>query len=356
MIKSHFRLLLWLIIVVSLLRPAPLTAFEADKNSDSGSQTTAVNNAKDTSPASEGKGGPVIRTFGDKGGVTTEVTSETKGTLSEENRRQVAVLTAQVFLHIDEGRQAVDADDLVAAKSEVDKARRALQAVRALLPTTTVHTKTTAPDGTAIYEDERETQEDRVPLFEGMLSSKTLAPIVAAKQAVADGADGEAGEVEGVRLVRSETVTTEVMADLDVVEGQLARATKALQDNKPENAIEALATAQVRGVEFRFKKEDTPLAEARDAMWLAKRALEENNAAQAQANLRVARQALRLYREVASNERQQDVDNMLKEVDQLEGKLGKETAQKPATQSERAEQGESTTHWWERINDWFRRR
>lgn len=356
MIKSQLRQLLWLIIVVSLFRPAPLAAFEADKKADSGAQTATAKSTKETSLPAEGKGGPVIRTFGDKGGVVTEVTSETKGTLSEENRRQVAVLTAQVFLHIDEGRQAVDADDLAAGKSEVDKARKALQAVRALLPTTTVHTKTTAPDGNAIYEDERETQEDRVPLFEGMLSSKTLAPIVAAKQAVADDANSEADEVQGVRLVRSETVTTEVMADLNVVEAQLTRAAKALQDNKPENVIEALSAAQVRGVEFRFKKEDTPLAEARDAMWLAKRSLEENNAAQAQANLRVARQALRLYREVASKERQQDVDNMLKEVDQLEGKLGKETVQKPTTQSERTQQGQATTHWWERINDWFRRR
>jgi hypothetical protein len=356
MITLVLRQLLWLIIVASLLRPVPLAAFEADKNADSGAQTATAKSTTEASLPAAGKGGPVIRTFGDKGGVITEVTSETKGTLSEENQREVAVLTAQIFLHIDEGRQAVDADDLAAAKSEVEKARKALQAVRALLPTTTVHTKTTAPDGNAIYEDERETQEDRVPLFEGMLSSQTLAPIVAAKRAVADDANSEADEVEGVRLVRSETVTTEVMADLNVVEVQLARAAKALQDNKPENATEALASAQVRGVEFRFKKEDTPLAEARDAMWLAKRSLEENNAAQAQANLRVARQALRLYREVASKERQQDVDNMLKEVDQLEGKLGKETAQKPATQSERTQQGQATTHWWERINDWFRRR
>ena len=63
--------------------------------------------------------------------------SETKGTLSEENRRQVAILTGQVFLHIDEGRQAVDADDLVVATSEVDKARKVLQAV--LLPSAYDH-------------------------------------------------------------------------------------------------------------------------------------------------------------------------------------------------------------------------
>ena len=32
MIKSNLRQLLWLIIVVSLLRPAPLAAFEADRH------------------------------------------------------------------------------------------------------------------------------------------------------------------------------------------------------------------------------------------------------------------------------------------------------------------------------------
>ena len=43
--------------------------------------------------------------------------------------------------------------------------------------------------------------------------------------------------------------------------------------------------ALVRGIEFRFSKEDSALAAARDAIWLARRSLEENNATQALVNL-----------------------------------------------------------------------
>ncbi|MHB1423655.1 MAG: YfdX family protein [Gemmataceae bacterium] len=212
--------------------------------------------------------------------------------------------------------------------------------------------------------DQREVQENRIPLFEGMLSAKTLAPIVAAKQEAANNDTNnkqennkqEAAEIKGVRLVSSETIITQVFADLNVVEAQLMRTVKALDANKTDDADKALAAAQTRGVEFRYNKEDTPLAQARDAMWLAKRSLEENNAAQAQTNLSVARQALRLYREVAPKERLKEVNQMLKEADELDAKLRQETAQQPASSSERMQQGKAATGWWERINQWFRRR
>ena len=77
-----------------------------------------------------------------------------------------------------------------------------------------------------------------------------------------------------------------------------AKAARALDDHKADAASRALFEAQVRGVDFRYSKEDTPLAEARDAIWLAKRALEENNTAQARANLGIARQQLEVYRQV----------------------------------------------------------
>ncbi len=322
------------------------------------------NSAADEKPAksvsNEAKGGPAVRAFGAKGGFRTEVMSETKGTLSQEDRRQVALLTAQVFQHIDEARRALDADDSKVAQKEVDQGRQAIKAIRTLLPTTTVHTKTTAPDGKVIYEDQRKVQEDRVPLFEGMLSTKTLTPIVAAKRDAAnnkhDPKNPDAAEIQGVRLVSSETITTQVLADLNLVEAQLGRVARALDEKKTDDAAKALALAQVRGVEFRYNKEDTPLAEARDAMWLAKRALEENSTAAAQANLNVARQSLRLYREIAPQDRREDVDKMLKEVDELEGKLRKETAQQPASSGERTQQGHEATRWWERINEWFQRR
>lgn len=299
-----------------------------------------------TSAEHEAKAGPVVRSFGAKDGYRTEVVSETKGTLGQEDRRQVSLLAAQVFQHVDQARRALDADDSTRARKEVDQGREAIKAVRAILPRTTVHTKTTAPDGKVVYEDERQVQEERVPLFEGMLHARTLAPIQEAQR--------DASRFAGVQVVESETISTEVTADLGLVEAQLARAAKALDEKKTVDAARALLLAQTQGVDFRYNKQDTPLAEARDAIWLAKRALEENNTIQARANLKVARQRLEIYRQVLPEGKRQDVNQMMAEVDQLEGKLRQETSQS-ASHAERTRQGNAVTRWWDQLNGWFKR-
>src|SRR4051794_22045154 len=107
--------------------------------------TARAQQAPATSAEHESKGGPVVRTFGAEGGYRTEVRSETKGTLGQEDRRQVSLLAAQVFQHIDEARRALDADDVTQARKEVEKGREAARAIHVLLPRTTVRTRTTAP-------------------------------------------------------------------------------------------------------------------------------------------------------------------------------------------------------------------
>jgi len=155
-------------------------------------------------------------------------------------------------------------------------------------------------------------------------------------------------------VVASEAISTEVNADLGFVEAQLGRAARALDDKKTEDATRALLLAQARGVDVRYNKEDTPLAEARDAMWLAKRALEENNATQAQANLAIARQQLEIYRQVLPEEKRQDVSRMMSEIGQLERQLQQEGKQ-AANTSEKTRQGTSVTGWWDRLNGWIGR-
>ncbi len=212
--------------------------------------TARAQQAPATSAEHESKAGVIVRSFGAEGGYRTEVKSETKGTLSQEDQRQVSLLAAQVFQHVDEARRALDADDMKQARSEADKGSQAINAIRALLPRTNVCTRTTAPDGKVIYEDERQVQKNQVRLFEGMLHARTLAPIQEAQR--------DASRVAGVRVVQSETISTEVTADIDFVEAQLHRALKALDAKKPEDAGRALFLAQVRGVEFRYTKEDSP--------------------------------------------------------------------------------------------------
>jgi len=68
-----------------------------------------------------------------------------------------------------------------------------------------------APSGQVVYEDDREVQESRILLFEGMLHARTFAPILAAKREQGP----EATDVAGIQVVESEAVTTEVTADLN---------------------------------------------------------------------------------------------------------------------------------------------
>ena len=45
---------------------------------------------------------------------------------------------------------------------------------------------------------------------------------------------------------------------------------------------------------------------------------------------------------------------MLQEIEQLEGQLRQEGTQ-AVSRAERARQGSTLTHWWDRINSWFQR-
>lgn len=308
---------------------------------------TLARQAPEGSAEHGSKAEPVVRTFGSEGGFRTEVTSDTKGSLSKEDRRQVSLLAAQVFQHVDEARHALEANEVDAARKEMGMARKAVAAVQQLLPKTHVRTKTTAPDGKVIYEDERDVQETHVPLFEGMIQARTLAPIQDAQQ--------DEPRIAGVRVVESQRISTEVIADLAYVDARLRRAMKALDDKNPDEAVASLLLAQVKGVDFRYNKEDAPLAEARDAIWLAKRALEENNSTQAHANLQVARQWLEIYRQVLPEDQRKDVDQMMSEVNQLGDKLRKESSSS-TSQANRANHGNTLTRWWEQVNSWFKKK
>jgi hypothetical protein len=317
---------------------------DRDQNKDS-SRDRDQN--KDSSRGQSKDSGPTVRTFGSEGDYRTEVTTEVKGKQSEDERRQASLLVVAAFHHIDKANDDLEADDTKAASKEVNKGLEAIRAIRTMLPKATVRTKTTAPDGKVIFEDENEIQDSRIPVFEGLLHTQTLAPIVAARR--------NAMEVAGVHVVESETIVTEAFADIDLIEVELQRASKELGRNKDEAAEKALAQALIKGIDFRFNKEDTELASARDAIWLARRSLEENNATQALVNLEVAKQRLRIYRELASQDQRQQVDLLLRDVEQLEAQLRSE-GNRAVTRGERARQGSTLSSWWDRINGWFHHR
>jgi hypothetical protein len=290
----------------------------------------------------------VVRTLGTEKGYRTEVVSETERKLTQEDQRQLSLLMVDVLEHINKARTDLEGDNTKDALKEVNKGREGVQAIRKMLPKTIVHTKTLAPDGKAIFEDELVIQQEAIPLYSGILHARTLAPIVEARR--------DAQKIVGVQVVEAERVITEAIAKLDLIEAQLEKTTKALGENKSDVATKALATALASGLDFRYTKEDSELIAVRDGLWYAKRALEENNVAQAMANLNLAHQRLRLYREVLPNDQRKEVDDLLREVEQMQGQLRQERAQPTATagRANRAHQGETVTHWWDRVNGWFR--
>ena len=231
----------------------------------------------------------------------------------------------------------------------MNKARQAIKAIRAMLPKAKVRIKTTAPDGKVVYGDEREVEDTRIPIYEGMLHARTLAPILAARR--------NAREVAGVTVVESETIATEVIADVNPIERQLNRAAKFLEENKSQDAAKALALALVRGIEFRFDKDDSPLAAARDAVWLragrSKRTTPRRPSPTSPSRGSDCGST-------AGSRRRTSVrmsNRMLGEVDQLEAELRQEGNQgnQQVAQSERSRQSGRVTHWWDRINSWFKR-
>ena len=302
------------------------------------STSSAGNHSKDA--------GPVVRTFGSQGGYRTEVTSHSLRNLSEEDQRQVSLLVAQVLQHIEKARGAVDAEETKEALKDVNKGLEAIKTIRAMLPKATVRTRTTGARRQGDLRGRGGGPGDPHPPLRGDAAHPDVGPHPCGP--------ANALEFAGVHVVQSETIATEVMADLDRIEGQLNRAAKALENNKTADAAKALALALIRGIDIRYSKDDTPLTAARDAIWLARRSLEENNAAQALANLAIARQRLMVYREVLPQDQRQEVDQMLQEVEQLEGQLRQEGTQ-TVSNADRARQGNTVTHWWNRINSWFRR-
>ena len=211
-LRSEWRLVeSGLVALLLLIVAGPVLTQEPSSTSSAADQTRNA--------------GPIVRTFGTEGGYRTEVTTQSFSKLNEEDRRQVSLLMTEVVQHIGKGRDAIDADDTKQALMEVNKAREAAKAIRAMLPKGTVRTRTTAPDGKVIYEDEQGVQVGRIPLYEGILHAQTLAPILAARR--------NAMEVAGFNVIESERIATEVIADLDPIEGQLARTAKALEENKP---------------------------------------------------------------------------------------------------------------------------
>ena len=126
----------------------------------------------------------------------------------------------------------------------------------------------------------REVQDTYIPQSRRVVIffTVTSVPILAAR--------GNALDVAGVRVVDAETIVTEAIADLNIIESQLTKAAKALGENKGDVAASGACPGLGPGRRFPIQQGGTLRSvAARDVLWLPRRSLEENNAAQAIVNL-----------------------------------------------------------------------
>ena len=296
--------------------------------------------------------GEVIRTFGAEGGYRTEVASRTKGKLSDEDRRRALAADGRgprshpggARSHRRRRHQGGPPGSEQGPPGDQGHPRHAAQGE--------------GPD-----QDHRARRQGGLrgrargggyphPHLRGNAARPHVGPD--------PGGPAQApGRSQGVTVVESETIATEVIADVNPIERQLNRAAKFLEENKSQDAAKALALALVRGIEFRFDKDDSPLAAARDAVWLdaagrSKRTTPRRPSptspshAGATADLPRGRAA-----GPASGCRTGCSARSISSRPNSARKAIRATSRSPSPQ--RSRQSGRVTHWWDRINSWFKR-
>lgn len=242
----------------------------------------------------------------------TEVERYTEGELSAEDLHQASLLGSRIVDHLNEGVEGLLDRDPERARVEIAKAATLIAVVRELLPLTTVTTVVTAADGKEVYRHVAKVQEDKIPLYRGMIAMEVVEPVIAAKE--------EVTELEGLRLADADIIHTSVLVDLSYMERKLNRAAALLEtpdDARAEDALAQLVLAQTQGVQLIVNEEDNPLVTVQHALRLAERMVEEGKHKVARDNLRLAQIQLGTYRALVGTEAAQSVEELEKEIADL---------------------------------------
>ncbi len=249
----------------------------------------------------------------------TVVERRTEGQLSEADLNQASLLTSHVVKHINAAVQKLFDQNTRGAVNELENAQKLVKLVRDLLPVTTVTTIVKDAKGKEIYREMDKVQDDRIPLYQGMIAMEVVEPIIKAKKDEAD--------LKGLRMDRTEVINTAVLADLNYIERKMNRAAALIEN--PEAALNQLLLAQSRGVEFVANPTDAPLVQVQQALRLAERMAAEGNETAARENLKIARAQLELYRELLGRENDSRIKQLEDDINGLMSKTGeKDTAQK----------------------------
>lgn len=248
----------------------------------------------------------------------TTVESDTKGSLSAQDLHQASLLSARVVGHLNEAVRDLIDQDPAAAKPEIAKALTLVQLVRGLLPVTTVTTVIKDAGGKEVYRDVDTVQNERIPLYSGMIAVDVVEPIIDAKK--------QDVTMKGLRLVDADVIYTSMLADLGYLERKLKRASALL--DKPEEALAQLVLAQTQGIELVTNKTDEPLVKVQRALRLAERMVEEGNHTAARNNLQLAQVQLGAYRVLLGKEAPKVVQQLEKDIAALMDKTEEKDAAK----------------------------
>ncbi len=292
----------------------------------------AVSPALAKSSNSQKKDESVITTgSGDRYKTTVERSSQ--GELSAQDLHQASLLASKVVSHINKAAEhLVDmkSDD---AQPELEKAKVLCGIIRDLLPVTTVTTVVTNAEGTEVYRDVDKVQDDRIPLYSGMIERKVLEPVEDAKK--------KEVETNGLRLAEADVVHTSVLVDISYVERKIRRALALL--DKPEKALDELGRAQTAGIELSVSEEDTPLVAVQEALRLAERMVEEGKIDAAKDNLQLAQMHLETYRALVGKEAGTKIKKLQDDITEVSAKLHMKEA------------GAKIRGFWERVVSWFKK-
>lgn len=204
--------------------------------------------------------------------------------------------------------------------------------VRDLLPVTTATTVVTDAGGKEVYRDVDKVQDDRIPLYSGMLAMEVVEPIMDAQ--------AKDAAIKGLRLADANVIHTAVLADLGYIERKLNRAAALL--DKPEDALAQLVLAQTQGIEMIVNQADSPLVQVQHALRLAERMVGEGKHDAAMENLKLAQAQLGAYRVLLGQEAGQVVKRLEDDIAALMSK----TEEKGAPEKIRG--------FWERAVKLFR--
>ncbi len=248
----------------------------------------------------------------------TNVDRKTEGELSDEDFRQVSLLTSQMISHINNAAEHFIDDQAEKARPELEKSQQLLGIIRELLPVTTVTTTVKDASGNEVYNYVEKVQDNKIPIFQKMVAVEVIAPILEVKK--------EQAELEGVQLSDADLFYTTVLADIKYIERKVNQA--AALSNEPEKALIQLVDAQVKGITIRVDKEDHPLVAAHSALRLAERQVEEKKYKGAKLNLQQANILLETYRTLIGKSESKEIEKLKDEIEKLSEKLQEEGSAK----------------------------